>query len=226
MPRWNTAAVHTQLGLIPTTGGHVWEAAGTLCAFMEAAEVIKKETRAVLELGAGTGWLGCTLAHNNPFVERIVLTEQGAGGALEHLENNVGLNKDLDVGNVECAVLEFGDTANPLVAQRWDAIIGSDLVYQPALAENLPVMWNALLASSPNAAVVYCHTFRRYDDLDHLLLKTCTSLNLRVFELETKADFEALQTRRFDGLNPAAADHDVPELFPEQKRVVLGICKA
>lgn len=48
--------------------------------------------RQVVELGAGCGMLGLTLARNLPRAAEVCLTEQVAGGALDHLRANVAAN--------------------------------------------------------------------------------------------------------------------------------------
>ncbi len=47
----------------------------------------------ILELGAGCGFLGLTLARNLPNAALLCLTEQANGGALAHLQHNVELNR-------------------------------------------------------------------------------------------------------------------------------------
>jgi len=46
----------------------------------------------ILELGAGCGLLGLTLARNLSLAAEVCLTEQAHGGALEHLRRNVERN--------------------------------------------------------------------------------------------------------------------------------------
>ncbi len=47
----------------------------------------------ILELGAGCGLLGLTLARNLPDAALVCITEQPHGGALEHLRANVAANR-------------------------------------------------------------------------------------------------------------------------------------
>eukprot|EP00040_Diaphanoeca_grandis_P000719 m.16277 g.16277 ORF g.16277 m.16277 type:complete len:356 (+) comp10970_c0_seq1:199-1266(+) len=80
---------------ISTTGGFVWEAARTLLRFLECecASIGLDQTNAtILELGAGTGFLGMSVAKNLPSCAVVMITEMEQGGALEHLEFNVSLN--------------------------------------------------------------------------------------------------------------------------------------
>ncbi len=46
----------------------------------------------ILELGAGCGYLGMTIARNLP-TAHVCVTEMEYGGALEHLQHNVNINR-------------------------------------------------------------------------------------------------------------------------------------
>ncbi|KAK3279615.1 hypothetical protein CYMTET_12507 [Cymbomonas tetramitiformis] len=82
---------------LTTTGGHVWDAAQRLVEFLENMQLglgLLRPGVKVLELGAGCGLSGLTVARNLPLADRVVLTEQAYGGALDHLVMNVELNRD------------------------------------------------------------------------------------------------------------------------------------
>jgi len=55
----------------------------------------------IIELGAGCGWLGLTIARNLPSAS-VCITEMEEGGALEHLEYNVALNPMDNVSTAAC----------------------------------------------------------------------------------------------------------------------------
>ncbi|KAL4419087.1 hypothetical protein ABPG77_010026 [Micractinium sp. CCAP 211/92] len=77
-----------------TTGGHTWAAARRLAAYLSAAAEqlgLGRPGLRVLELGAGTGWLGCTVARNLHQTSLVCLTEQAGG--LDWLRHNVHLNR-------------------------------------------------------------------------------------------------------------------------------------
>eukprot|EP00301_Raphidiophrys_heterophryoidea_P005673 c12356_g4_i1.p1 GENE.c12356_g4_i1~~c12356_g4_i1.p1 ORF type:complete len:517 (+),score=133.60 c12356_g4_i1:45-1553(+) len=82
---------------LSTTGGHVWSAVHHFVSYFETT---KEEIRLdqpqirVLELGAGCGLLGMTIARNIPTIKEMCLTEMEMGGALEHLEYNISINCD------------------------------------------------------------------------------------------------------------------------------------
>jgi predicted nicotinamide N-methyase len=118
----------------------------------------------VLELGAGCGWLGMTVAQNLAN-SSVCVTEMEYGGALEHLVHNVNLNRSLHhMENLNVAACDWSlwldsDEAPPtesteedspcpkadtptskqyLSSRKWDLILGSDLVYNEVGIKMLP----------------------------------------------------------------------------------------
>eukprot|EP00958_Prasinococcus_capsulatus_P024785 scaffold3941_cov412-Prasinococcus_capsulatus_cf.AAC.13 len=73
-------------------GGYVWDAARHLASFLEVAGdrfgLLRPGVR-ILELGAGCGWLGLTIARNVETVAEICMTEQVEGDGLRWLNHNV-----------------------------------------------------------------------------------------------------------------------------------------
>jgi hypothetical protein len=83
---------------LSTTGGHTWKAAYRLADyFSSTAAHIGLDSGPhkinILELGAGCGYLGITVARNLPNANIICLTEQEDGGACSWLRHNVNLNR-------------------------------------------------------------------------------------------------------------------------------------
>jgi hypothetical protein len=75
----------------------VWTAARRLRDYLEAEQAVlglRRSGLRVLELGAGCGWLGLTVAHNLTGCS-VLLTEQQTGGAVEHLLENIAVNRHL-----------------------------------------------------------------------------------------------------------------------------------
>eukprot|EP00960_Hanusia_phi_P068221 766789-Hanusia_phi.AAC.1 len=95
---------------LSTTGGRVWDAAHRMADFLEAMQEdlgLSRPGMQILELGAGCGWLGMTVARNLPHA-RVCMTEMEQGGALEHLEHNVALNRrDGMLGNAETCACDW-----------------------------------------------------------------------------------------------------------------------
>ena len=113
---YDVKSEHTPL---TTTGGHVWPAAKRLAAFLEhehRALGMDREGATVLELGAGCGWLGMTLAHNLPSLSCVCMTEQEGGDGVVWLQHNVALNEDThNVGRVvSVAPCDWTDYCSPL----------------------------------------------------------------------------------------------------------------
>ncbi|KAG2431210.1 hypothetical protein HXX76_009738 [Chlamydomonas incerta] len=89
----------TEHASLTTTGGRIWDAARRLASYLEAMSGplgLQRPGLRVLELGAGLGWLGMTLARNIAVDPgqggMVVLTEQEAGGGLDWLAHNLRLN--------------------------------------------------------------------------------------------------------------------------------------
>eukprot|EP00439_Symbiodinium_sp_Y106_P047177 s2996_g6.t1 len=144
---------------LATTGGSTWDAAHSLCDFLEsewtALCAFFDAAPNIIELGSGTGWLGMTLARNISESGRpgtFCLTEQADGGAMEWLQHNLMENvaAGVPLSAVDLQELDwsrFEDTASrPSLpqppaqkqGQHWDLLIGSDLIYSQAGVELLP----------------------------------------------------------------------------------------
>ncbi|GLC46774.1 hypothetical protein PLESTB_001660700 [Pleodorina starrii] len=73
----------------------------------------------VLELGAGLGWLGMTVARNLPAAAVVVLTEQEEGGGLAWLRHNLALNAHLPgMGVVRAEPCDWRSVAGRIEQQQ------------------------------------------------------------------------------------------------------------
>lgn len=156
----------------------------------------------VLELGAGCGFVGMTIARNCAALGRCVVTEMEEGGALEHLQYNVRLNDEALCGRVEVAACDWrecsdeeqqreGDECttlgdNTVLDGRWDIVLGSDLVYNEAGVDMLPAVINRLVKNG--SAVYYCHTKHRYDMMDADFLAALASRGLIADEVRRSGE--------------------------------------
>lgn len=210
--------VQTGERALSTTGGKTWGAAFRMAQYLEAAwGELRLARPRVLELGAGTGWLGMTLARN--VAGRVCLTEQGSGGALEWLQFNVAANELLS--SVECRVLDWqswttpeGDALAETVGD-FDLVLGSDLVYDEAGARLLPRVLRCFLQRC-RCSAFYAHTLHRYDhlDVDFFAALRAEGLVYRAVAAEGG----------FDGLDPVEASGFLEELFPEKRVAVYQVC--
>jgi hypothetical protein len=72
----------------------------------------------VLELGAGCGTLGLTVARNCPQAAEVCLTEQAYGGALQHLRTNVAANATLpNMESISCCACDWTHFTDAAVLQ-------------------------------------------------------------------------------------------------------------
>ncbi|OLQ06593.1 Protein-lysine methyltransferase METTL21B [Symbiodinium microadriaticum] len=184
-----------EVKLLESTGDRcstlVWGAAVELMSFLRAHGreygLLQPGVR-ILELGAGTGWLGLSLATAFPDLGRLLLTETPIHlDALDHLQRTVKLNVDLPgADKVEVAALDWADVdASAVCEETWDLILGSDLVYSRATASLMPKVVSQLLLSqerrtgtSPTA--VYCQSLHRWGfaGYDIPFLEGCSAAGL------------------------------------------------
>ena len=107
---------------LTTTGGTVWRAARAALDYFEAAAGgigLARPGVRILELGAGCGWLGMTLARNLPNAGEVCVTEMAFGGALAHLRANVAANAAAglpNIGVVTAAELDWLQLRNRAMA--------------------------------------------------------------------------------------------------------------
>ena len=110
----------------------------------------------VLELGAGCGVLGISLAAMG---EQVVLTDidlafgESTDSTLRHLEANVALNSDIVGKRAEVRRLAWGDDEDITEVAKlgpFDLIVGCDLVYDPDL--HVPLLQTLRqLSATPDA---------------------------------------------------------------------------
>lgn len=228
-----------------TTGGHVWDAARRLYDFVMAEQALAG-CSSLLELGAGTGWLGMSLAlglHGQ--LSRVVLTELETGNACDWLRHNVHLNRQrlsrssdvessdvLEAVEVEpldwsCLVDDAAGIPSDL-AGPWDAVIGSDLIYNEAGAALLPRVLRSLMdnfetghdvrgdgpSPPPHQRVLYAHTRYRFEHLDRDFFAECAALGLVLQQVSPAATQRPLSPPPFT------------ELFPEQYVAIYSVMRA
>jgi len=208
---------------LTTTGGHVWAAARRLASFLErsggpylclddsGAGSHDGRPLKLLELGAGCGWLGLTVARNCPpsQVGEVCLTEREAGGGVAHLQRNVDHNVSrLGPGAFQARVTvasldwaAYGENGGPQsvedhrvapggesqqtegIHRGWDVVLGSDLVFNEACVYLLPRVLRATLRAGARYAL-YAHTRYRFEILDRDFLKELEAAGLRCVEVD------------------------------------------
>ena len=218
---------------LATTGGHTWAAAYRLADYLFAAATevgLNNPGVRILELGAGCGWLGTTLARNLPHAAAVCLTEQEEGGACDWLQHNVGANRRcglpltkvqvkpcdwLQYASEDIAATSPGPTALDLAGTEWNFILGSDLIYNKVGATCLPRVMAAL--ARPSTKIFYCHTKHRYDLLDMEFFEELEAAGLSFEEVWEPGAVAP----------PASPPLSFPptDLFPEQRIAVFLIRK-
>lgn len=230
---WKHDAIEVQSTPLTTTGGHVWKAAHILFEyFEEVSDIIHLNSPGVkvLELGAGCGWLGMSVACNLPHLDLVCLTEQETGGGLQWLQHNIDINKQQNhlpknVIALPCDWTQYADSDAAVPASdepkfnqqlesiHWDFIIGSDLIYNEVGATCLPKAMKYL--AREHTQIYYCHTKHRYDLLDAMFFQELERNGLKCREVHAPSVASP----------PASPPATFPpvDLFPEQRICIYHI---
>ncbi|KAL4536800.1 hypothetical protein Ndes2437B_g06204 [Nannochloris sp. 'desiccata'] len=218
---------------LSTTGGHTWKAAYRLANYFSstAANIglnggpqINKIN--ILELGAGCGYLGITVARNLPNANIVCLTEQEDGGALSWLRHNVELNRNrglpLDAVTVQpCDWLtycqETGATTSILNSsydvkpciEADEGINQQELVLEGTINEKSPPVLVPSLLASPLCFEAITWDFIVGSDLIYnkigstclpRVLSALSSAPTQIFYCHTKHRFDLLDLEFFENL--------------------------
>lgn len=195
-----------------TTHGMIWPASTWLLEFLSEERILddaaasKEGTLKILELGAGTGWMGLNIAHHLGSRAHITITEIGDG--MPDLERNCSETcASLSLNNVSTAECDWAylmgendarqkEGIQELLATRWDFVVGSDLAWNSVVAVLLPHALSAFITQG-QTRVLYAHEPKHNYKAHDLFLETCQTCNLRMTPLHV--------------LVPWAGDEDEPE---------------
>ncbi|KAK3250602.1 hypothetical protein CYMTET_40025 [Cymbomonas tetramitiformis] len=210
----------------------VWHAAYALADFVlrdrEHHVKLYKDGARVLEIGAGTGWLGMSLLRQIPSIGLMLLTEMENFDCLDRLSARAEeFRKEQGVASttLQVAALDWADVCNTAGHTRqlpkrlcdvlqgdWDVILGSDLVYNDETVTLLPQILRLLLEYNPEADVLYAHTLHRWGAYGFdapLLHRSCEQgLHLEPVYLTSESSRHAA---------------DGPQASPEQRPVVFKV---
>ena len=121
------------------TAGTVWDSAAVTAAVLDSLSLDFNDRR-VVELGSGTGALGCLIARRHP-TSRVLLTDLPY--ALPLLRANIRLN---ELTNATAKALSFGSDVPP----DTDVLLCSDLLYTVGAQ---PMCWTELAFTIGSAVV-------------------------------------------------------------------------
>lgn len=154
----------------------VWDAAREMLEYFHSCQqeyCRRKPQLRVLEIGAGTGWLGLALAQGMGSAWNLTLSDMAL--AVPRLLRNTEANDSV----VSVAVKE-GDWEKPqeLLRDGFDLVFGSDLVYNDVTLRLLPEMFQSALRSG--AEVLYAHSLHRWSSsgVDRQFLEMCSAAGL------------------------------------------------
>ena len=210
--------IDVELRPLKTTGGNkVWPASERLLAHLLRLGGPKKR---LLELGAGTGWLGLSLAAAQDPHE-VTMTEQRAEEAQSLLKDNLEKNRPLIGSRCQTAILDFFDP-DPLMHlprdDGFDMIIGADLVY----TREIVVAFCQTVAKALRqyrCCMLYAHTFRRFDHLDNLMIECMETNCVQMVKVCPETGTETAVVP----VDESGESFEDFELFPEQRIEVLKL---
>ncbi|CAJ1404775.1 unnamed protein product [Effrenium voratum] len=150
-----------------TVGSKVWRGAWLLWKVLQ-----NSEAQSLLELGAGVGLTGLLLASEPSAQQRRVVVSEtrnayaGAEVTFQNLQHNAALNAaaiEAAGGSVQVLDLDWTEAvgrviqANGAFGHAFDLVIGSDILYEPHLFEDLLT----LMQRSARRAVLVQNTARK-----------------------------------------------------------------
>jgi hypothetical protein len=193
----------------------------------------------ILELGAGIGWLAISLAAS---VRQLNVTATDQRAQLPNLQlNATKFHSRIDARSSTLIVteLDFFSALPPSETDlsaavsgvstfpsdlrwsvaKWSLVIASDVVFSLDLARAFAATVARILDDSDDerCCMLYCHTMRRYDDVDRELFRALRASRLAATELS--AD-DGISERAIEAPGDQV-DVDEFELFGEQRMVVL-----
>ena len=130
----------------------MWPAAIVLGRYLESERCARLRARdaAILELGAGTGWLALKMSSR---FASWTATETTEGGALDRLERNLAKVAGGGTRGFPIArALDWNDAEGFVTREGggWDLVCGSDLVYSEAGAARWRDAWTRCSETGTN----------------------------------------------------------------------------
>ncbi|KAK4169192.1 putative methyltransferase-domain-containing protein [Cladorrhinum sp. PSN259] len=146
-------------------GGQLWPAGMLLAKHMLRSHREELRTARVLELGAGGGIVGLTIAKGCSIDRPLYITDMKDMESL--MQHNIGLN-ELD-DRVKARILNWGELLSEEILEfKPDIILAADCVYfEPAFPLLLQTLKD-LLALTPTAIVFFCFKKRRRADMQFI----------------------------------------------------------
>jgi predicted nicotinamide N-methyase len=170
----------------------IWEAGAVLAYYVVTREAesghgtlpngVSIRGKSVLELGGGTGVVGLTAAAYGAHVCITDKEDLAVSLALRNIEGNLEILKFLE-GSARAEHLDWFSPREDICLQPWDAVIGSDLVYNVGQINQLRTLIKALfLPAHPSRVLLLAHK-SRHDDVDTNMMQMFEEEGLKVKEI-------------------------------------------
>jgi hypothetical protein len=137
----------------------VWGSARGFAEFLELHNELV-DVSSVLELGAGTGWLGSTIAHNAPQMAEVRMTDRAEWWLAANIAATRAGGNPISAATTSMFDWSSGDDRKRVAgARHWDLVVGCDLAYSEDRIGPLVASITALLKGGA-LRMLYCHTPR------------------------------------------------------------------
>jgi predicted nicotinamide N-methyase len=150
-------------------GGKIWKSSFVLSSFLKSKnlqEFINIENKRILEIGAGAGICGLVCSTLN--VKKIIITDRDPG-CLQLIEKNIESNT-VKINKNLIEVKSFDWTNHNQINEfkdKYDIIIGSDLLYSPFMIEPFVKALNAFILDHENIEILLSLPQRGGDDSEY-----------------------------------------------------------
>ncbi|KAF1965704.1 hypothetical protein BU23DRAFT_545574 [Bimuria novae-zelandiae CBS 107.79] len=184
-----------------TTGFRTWEAALHLGSYLltpQGRGLIRGKS--ILELGAGTGFLGILAAKH--LAASHVTTTDGDEGVVEALKENMELNGLKDEKEMRASALRWGadleGTCVEVDSQQWpyDVVLGADITYDKVAISALVDTLRSLFELRPSLHVVISGAVRNLETFE-TFRSACISSKFGIEEIDFKPKSIREQTSLF-----------------------------
>lgn len=180
-----------------TTGLRTWEAALHLGQFLTTNPSITRE-KAILELGAGTGYLSILCAKF--MAPTMVIASDGSEDVVANLPENFFLNGLQESQIIRAMDVKWGHTLVGTEDEHWnggipiDVVLAADVTYDKSIIPALIGTFEELVGLFPHIAIYIAATERNRETFD-VFLDVCKERHFNVEEI----DYELLRKKDQQG---------------------------
>jgi len=171
------------------SGQYIWPAAPALCNYLVENAFSEEGNQTsgyairgrVLELGAGCGLTGLVAGHLSGVLE-VVLTDHDPG-ALQLIEQSIDEQKSSLLAHCRTCYVKWGGVLSDCElspnGQKFDVILGSDVIYAASVVRPLFITVNEQLCQSEQACFLMASSFAYDENTEQEIDMACSELKLQ-----------------------------------------------